>query len=48
MTRKSSLFAIAALSLLALSTGAQACGHHHDDLGYTHTRHCLGWGWLGM
>jgi len=45
MMRKSSLFAIAALSLLALSTGAQACGHY--DLGLTHTRHCL-FGWLGM
>ena len=45
MTRKSSLVAIAALSLLALSTGAQACGHL--DLGLTSTRHCL-FGWLGM
>ena len=43
MTRK--VAAIAALSLLALSTGAQACGHL--DLGFTNTRHCL-FGWLGM
>jgi hypothetical protein len=44
MTRKSSLAAIVALSLIALSTGAQACGH---DLGLTTTKHCL-FGWLGF
>ena len=44
MTRESLMVTIAALSLFALSTGAQACGH---DLGFTHTRHCL-FGWLGM
>jgi hypothetical protein len=43
MTRK--VAAIAVLSLLALSTGAQACGHL--DLGLTKTRHCL-FGWIGM
>jgi hypothetical protein len=44
MIPKSSLAAIAAISLLALSTGAQACGHL--DLGLTTTKHCL-FGWLG-
>jgi hypothetical protein len=44
MTRKSTFAAIAALSLFALSSGAQACGHW--DLGMTSTKHCL-FGWLG-